>query len=64
MKTKPLIEDVDMTEDELKTYIKDHYEEFMAEGFDLNSSVSLHELFYELFQAGWYACLDAAEGEE
>lgn len=53
-----------MTEEELKQYIRVYYDEFMDEGFDLDSSVSLHDLFYELFEAGWYACLESLGEEE
>jgi len=53
-----------MTFEELEVLIKDNFETFMADGFDINSDKSLNDLFFVLFKQGWLNCLDAAEGEE
>ena len=39
-----------MTFEELEVLIKDNFETFMADGFDINSDKSLNDLFFVLFK--------------
>ena len=53
-----------MTPEELDEVVSEYFNEFMADGFTLNSDNSLNDIFHVLFEAGFMACLAASEEAE
>lgn len=53
-----------MTPEELDAVVLEYFNEFMEDGFDLNSDNSLNDIFHVLFEAGFMACLAASEENE
>jgi len=50
-----------MTSEELENVVLEYFTEFMQDGFDLDSDNSLNDIFHVLFEAGFMACLAAAD---
>lgn len=53
-----------MTPEELNALVLEYFNEFMEDGFDLDSDNSLNDIFHILFEAGFMACLTASEEDE
>ena len=53
-----------MTPEELDAVVLEYCNEFMEDGFDVNSDNSLNDIFHVLCEAGFMACLAASEEAE